>query len=51
VEPEWTIRVLELICPAGHRFVRKTGTCWQSAVPLPICGSRAGTTGYFPDEV
>jgi hypothetical protein len=41
---------LELTCPSGHRFRRKTGHLrGNPQFRCPICGSRVGTTGYFPD--
>ena len=41
---------LELICPAGHRFVRKTGHLRGSPqFRCPQCGAHVDAMGAFPD--
>jgi hypothetical protein len=41
---------LELICPAGHRFVRKTGHLRGSPrFRCPQCGAQVDARGAFPD--
>jgi hypothetical protein len=41
---------LELICPSGHRFVRKTGHLRGSPkFRCPVCGATVIAGPYFPD--
>jgi hypothetical protein len=41
---------VELVCPSGHRFLRKTGHLRGSPqFRCPVCGARVSASAYFPD--